>query len=90
MEWKPYLNYKDVMSFGVSEARAYKILEKAMQKDVKENGETKPWCDTEEAELVNNKVGKRAPTDLVLKALPHARKVFSKTNKQKEKDVLSR
>lgn len=87
MEWKPYLNYKDVMNFGLSEARAYAALEKAMQMSVKEYGVTKPWCDTEEAELVNSKVGKRAPTDLVLKALPHARKVFSKTNKQKEKDV---
>lgn len=85
MEWKPYLNYKDVMRFGLSESTAYKALEKAMSLTVKENGETKAWCETMEAELVNNKVGKRAPTELVIKVLPHAKKFFSK--KQKEKDV---
>lgn len=87
MEWKPYLNYKDVMRFGLSQARAYEILEKAMQKLVREEGELKPWNETEEAEGVNGKTGKRAPTELVLKVLPHAKKIFNK-QKPKEKDAL--
>lgn len=79
---KPYVGYKDLMECGLSESRAYKVLNDAMISVVDDRGKKVPWCDTYECELVNGKTGKKAPAELVLKKLPFCKKFLGKTKKK--------
>lgn len=75
MEWKPYINYKDIEACGLSRKTAYKILRDLAQTPVKENGHEVPWCDTYEASQLG---GMKIPTDIFLSYFPACRKFFIK------------
>lgn len=75
MEWKPYLNYKDLMACGICKNKAYDAIKELKKTKVKVDGKEIPWEDTYEAEMLQ---GEKIPTDIFLRYFPSCRKFFTK------------
>lgn len=75
VEWKPYLNYKDLVACGLDRNKAYVVIKDLKKTKVKIDGKEVPWEDTYEATML---LGEKIPTDIFLKFFPSCKKFFAK------------